>query len=52
MSGWGKLNGSLKGEMEVDHFIYLGSQIGMEGDVDVSSGVGEARRAASTVRKL
>ena len=52
----GKLNGSLNGEMleEVDHFKYLGSQIGMEGgvEVDVSIRVGEARRAAGTVRKL
>ena len=39
---------------EVDHFKYLGSQIGRERgvEVDVSFMVGEARRAAGTVRKL
>ena len=39
---------------EVDHFKYLGSQIGREGgvEIDVSFRVGEARRAASTVKKL
>ena len=43
------------GEMgEVDHFKYLGSQIGREGgvEVDVSFRVGEAKRVAGTVRKL
>ena len=53
---WGRLNVSLSGEMleEVDHFKYMGSQIGREGgvEVDISFRVGEARRAASTVRKL
>ena len=47
---------SLNGEMleEVDHFEHLGSQIGREGgeEVVVSFRVGEAGRAAGTVRKL
>ena len=39
---------------EVTHFIYLRSQIGREGgvEVDVSFRVEEARRASDTVRKL
>ena len=46
----------LSGEMleEMEHFKYLGSQIGREGGVEVhvSFRVGEAKRAAGTVRKL
>ena len=47
-----RLNGKML--QKVDHFKYLGSQIGREGgvEVDVSFRVGEARMAAGTVRKL
>ena len=56
--GGGGLNLSLNGEMleEVDHFKYLGPQTGREGGVEVdvsfSFRVGEAKRAAGTIRKL
>ena len=54
MDGW-RLNMS-SNEMleEVEHVKYLASQIDREGEVevDVSLGVGEARRAAGTARKL
>ena len=51
-----RLNVSLNGELleEVDKFKYLGAQIGKRGGVedDVSWRVGEARKAAGTVKNL
>ena len=46
---------NLNGEVleEAEQFKYLGSQTGREGvEADVSFRVGEARRAAGTLRKL
>ena len=50
-SGWGRLNGEML--EEVDHFKYLGPQIGRKGgvEVDVIFRVEQARKAADTVRK-
>ena len=52
----GRLNVSLNGELleEVDQFKYLGAQVSRRGGVEeeVSWRVGEARKAAGTVKKL